>query len=325
MLSAITIALVIGAAVGRTQFEEGRLWADYKDTYGKAYGVAEEAARFSCFQKNLQLIDERNARDSAVHGVNQFADMCEDEFALTHFGVKGAMNRTAGAPMFSAEAAKKAASGSVDWRSKGAVCPIKNQGMCGSCWSFSATGAMEGACEIKTGKLDCLSEQELVSCSGKDGNQGCNGGLMDNAFKWVVGNGGIDSESDYPYTSGSGQTGTCKTEKLANKVCKISSWKDLPKDETQIAATCESSGPIAVAVDAQSGWQTYMGGIMKTCTGTSLDHGVLIVGYGTEGSTPYWIVKNSWGASWGESGYIRLERGTNQCGIDMAASIPIAA
>lgn len=154
----------------------------------------------------------------------------------------------------------------------------------------------------------------------KNGNMGCNGGLMDNAFQWVISNGGIDSESDYPYTSGTGITGSCKTAKESKHVAKFSAYKDVSKSETAMATFVAASGPLAVAVDAESGWQTYSGGIMKTCTGKQLDHGVLVVGYGVDASVDYWIVKNSWGASWGESGYIRLQRGTNQCGINQDPS-----
>jgi len=149
---------------------------------------------------------------------------------------------------------------------------------------------------------------------------------MDNAFKWVIQNGGIDSEMDYPYTSGNGNTGTCDNSKLKNIVAKFSSSADLPNDEAQMATWLATNGPIAVAVDAEQYWQTYKSGILTTCNGRSLDHGVLAVGYGTDSatSTDYWIVKNSWGTVWGEAGYIRLQKGTNQCDINaMPSSIKV--
>eukprot|EP01084_Bolivina_argentea_P229892 387904_1 len=193
----------------------------------------------------------------------------------------------------------------VDWRKQGYVTPVKNQGMCGSCWAFSSTGNMEGQWMKAKGSLVSFSEEELVQCAGSAGNLGCRGGLMDNAFKWVAQNGGIDSESDYPYTSGTGTTGTCKSSKLSNVAASFSSHIDVAQDEEQMAAWVAKNGPLAIAVDAASGWQTYNGGIMSDCYGTSLDHGVLLVGYGTENGTDYWLIKNSWGSGWGEDGYIR--------------------
>jgi C1A family cysteine protease len=174
---------------------------------------------------------------------------------------------------------------------------------------------MEGQNFLKTKKLVALSEEELVQCSN-NGNMGCNGGIMDDAFQWVITNGGIDSENDYPYTSGGGNTGSCVTNKQSNDVAKFTSYKDLPNDEDQMAAWVAQNGPLSIAVDASSGWQQYAGGIVSDCDGQQLDHGVLIVGFGTAGSTPYWIVKNSWGTTWGENGYIRLQKGTNQCGLN---------
>jgi cysteine peptidase B len=169
-----------------------------------------------------------------------------------------------------------------------------------------------------------LSEEELVQCSKNGGDAGCQGGLMDNAFDWVVENHGIDSETDYPYTSGSGITGVCKTAKKSHVVAKFTGHTDMPSDETVMGNWVYTHGPLAIGVDASSGWQSYTGGIVRNCFGTQLDHGVLAVGYDDNNSPPYWIVKNSWAASWGENGYIRLEKGTNQCGINQAASSSIA-
>eukprot|EP00178_Gracilaria_changii_P005491 TRINITY_DN1906_c0_g2_i2.p2 TRINITY_DN1906_c0_g2~~TRINITY_DN1906_c0_g2_i2.p2 ORF type:complete len:281 (+),score=49.67 TRINITY_DN1906_c0_g2_i2:33-845(+) len=260
---------------------------------------------------NDKLNAQSQKLDGALFGINQFADLCADEFK-SHHNLR--IGNTTNEYFKFTPAQVAAAAGSVDWRQKGAVTAIKNQGMCGSCWSFSATGNMEGQVFLKTGTLKGLSEEELVQCS-HNGDMGCNGGLMDNAFQWVIQNNGIDSESDYPYTSGSGRTGTCDNSKLKNVAAKISSYKNVMHSEAEMKAFVSSSGPLSIAVDAASGWQTYMGGIMKNCYGRSLDHGVLIVGYDTSASTPYWIVKNSWGASWGENGYIRLEYGTDQCGL----------
>jgi len=242
--------------------------------------------------------------------------LCEDEFKLRqgllfkpNFKVAPVSNSTN----------PKLPTASIDWREKGAVTHVKNQGMCGSCWSFSATGNMEGQHFMKTGKLVALSEEELVGCSNSAGNLGCNGGLMDNAFQWVIKNKGIDTEADYPYKSGSGNTPACLKKKSSTAAATFSSYIDLPNDEEKMAQWVSTNGPLSIAVDASTGWQTYSGGIVSDCDGSQLDHGVLI-GYGTEKDTPYWIVKNSWGATWGENGYIRLEFGTNQCALNQAPS-----
>jgi cathepsin F/cysteine peptidase B len=301
-------------------------FADYKQTYNRQYSPSEEVSRFKCFRQNLQMIDQFNAKGGAQHGLNAFTDLCSEEFKVMHSLVIPANKTRKNMPALFSPAQVKATAGSVDWRQKGAVTHVKNQGMCGSCWSFSSTGNMEGQYFVKKGKLLSFSEEELVQCS-TNGNMGCNGGLMDNAFEWVVGNGGIDTEGDYPYTSGGGNTGTCNTAKQTKYAATkpmFSGHQDLPNDEDQMATWLSSNGPIAIAVDASSGWQTYSGGIVTDCDGQQLDHGVLLVGYGTDGSTPYWIVKNSWGTGWGENGYIRLQKGTNQCGLNqMPCSITV--
>jgi len=311
--------LVCGCvAVSRTADEEKQMFADFMQTYGRTYTPAEKVTRFNCFVGNLKLIDQRNARDTAIHGINQFTDLCPAEFAKFYLGARPS-NSTR---QMAATNVAVAACSNVDWRMKGAVTGIKNQGQCGSCWSFSATGNMEGQWMLAGHSLVSVSEEELVQCS-HNGNQGCNGGWMDDAFSWVNTNGGIDSEEDYPYTSGGGITGNCINSKLANKVAHFTSYKDITQTEAAMAAQVCSSGPLSIAVDAIT-WSSYTGGIMTDCTGTQLDHGVLIVGFDDNNSPPYWIVKNSWGTSWGEAGYIRLGKGTDQCGLTQAPSTIIA-
>jgi len=186
---------------------------------------------------------------------------------------------------------------SIDWVAKGAVTPVKNQQSCGSCWAFSTTGSIEGAYFVATNKLVSLSEEDLVQCDD-NGDQGCQGGLMDNAFQWVESN-GIAAEGAYPYTSGGGTTGTCNTQKKSQPVVTITGYNDVPaKDEDALKAAV-SKQPVSVAIEAdKNAFQFYSGGVLdNSACGTNLDHGVLLVGYGTEGGKDYWKVKNSWGAS----------------------------
>jgi len=214
---------------------------------------------------------------------------------------------------------------SLDWRTKGGVNAVKNQQQCGSCWAFSATGSMEGLSRTMdgkdTGKLLNLSEQQLVDCSQAQGNQGCNGGLMDNAFQFVIANGGICDEKSYPYVA---QDQTCQT--TCKPVFNIKGFTDVtPGSEDQLMSASTKT-PVSIAIEAdQQVFQFYSGGVLDDAScGTQLDHGVLVVGYGNAASDqkPYWIVKNSWGAQWGEKGYIRMVRGKNQCGLSAEPSYP---
>merc|ERR1712010_32237 len=207
---------------------------------------------------------------------------------------------------------------SVDWRTKGAVTPVKNQGQCGSCWAFSTTGAVEGADFVKTGTLKSYSEQQLVSCSTQ--NNGCNGGLMDYAFQYIEQN-GLEQESEYPYVSGAGQVPACKYSQ-SSAVGTVTNFHDLQSEFAQMKAGLDKS-PVSVAIEAdQMAFQMYSGGILTSGCGDKLDHGVLAVGYGNDSGQDYIIVKNSWGASWGDSGYIKIA--PTQCGILNAASYPVA-
>ena len=253
--------------------------------------------------------------------VNEFADMTFAEFHAKMTGLNAKDNSVLRAANTEGPHMNvKSLAGSLDWRQKGAVTPVKNQQQCGSCWAFSTTGSVEGAHAIKTGNLVSLSEQQLVDCSAAQGNQGCNGGLMDQGFQYIISNKGITTEAAYPYTA---QDGTCKSGVSA--AATLSSFVDVAQGSEADLMKAVNLGPVSIAIEAdQQCFQFYSGGILSDSScGMQLDHGVLVVGYGTENNVDYWIVKNSWGASWGESGYIRLIRGKNECGIAQAASYPV--
>ena len=228
----------------------------------------------------------------------------------------------------------------VNWTKAGGVTPVKDQGYCGSCWSFSATGALEGAYFNKYGKLDSFSEQQLVDCDnlkngGKD--HGCNGGLMDNAFTWISKNGGLCNEFNYPYTSGiTGVPGTCSKNCPLVFGSQIASFIDVKPNSDIDMETALYKQPISIAIDAESReFQLYLSGVFTAACGTNLDHGVLATGYGSLGGINYYSVKNSWSTSWGQSGYILLGKGnepntnkpynsgSGQCGILMEGSYPV--
>ena len=282
------------------------LWNNFKSTYGKKYSGADEIKRRSIFKANLMKGADQEAQNpEASFGMNVYSDLSAEEFKTYHN--LNVPTKASPAKQFSADQVKAAAD-SVDWRAKGAVTQVKNQKQCGSCWAFSTTGGIEGQWKLAGNKLTSLSEQELVSCDKTD--SGCNGGLMDSAFEWLLSahKGQIVTEESYPYTSGDGISGICHDVASKTVGATIDGHKDIAHDEDEMATWVSTNGPLSIAVDATS-WQTYSGGVMSNCESRQLDHGVLIVGYGAD----YWVIKNSWGPSWGESGYIRVKRGTNQC------------
>jgi hypothetical protein len=295
---------------------------------GRKYADAgERARRAAAFEANAAAIAAHNARaDAGLSsyrlGVNHLSDLSADEFAATYLR-PFERARPAG---HEARLPTAGLAESVDWRTQGAVTPVKDQGRCGSCWSFSTTGAVEGAFAIATGALRSLSEQQLCDCSAKEGDHACAGGLMDHGFQYVIDNGGLDSEAEYTYVSGNGTDYKCWTQAEARRVATIDSFKDVPpSDEAQLAAAVGAQ-PVSVAIEADKAvFQHYKSGVFDGVgCGTRLDHGVLAVGY----APGYWIVKNSWGATWGEQGYIRMARGVNAsgaCGITLQASYPVKA
>ncbi len=287
----------------------------------------EELKRLTNWQANMKFVEGHNTyadKFGYTLAMNEYADLSSAEFSQIYNGyrmeLKPQNNDTKiYEPDWSVEVPS-----SVDWRQKGAVSEIKNQGQCGSCWSFSATGSMEGQHFLKAGRMVSLSEQNLIDCSGSYGNNGCNGGIMDYAFRYVIANRGDDTESSYPYLAR--QTSCRFNPSYVGGT--ISSYSDIRRySENDLMNAVGNIGPISVAIDAShSSFQMYHSGVYNepSCSSTRLDHGVLVVGYGTYNGQDYWLVKNSWGTGWGMNGYIMMSRNrNNQCGVATQASYPI--
>jgi len=306
-------------------------WESFKTTHGKNYdGEEEEKLRFGIWKSNLKFVEQHNTEaNQGKHtfwvAINKFADLTSAEFGKIYNGYRMDMHNNKPKvngkvfevdPNFTAPTA-------VDWRTQGYVTDIKDQGQCGSCWAFSTTGSLEGQHFKASGKLVSLSEQNLVDCSTAQGNQGCNGGLMDQAFTYIKVNNGIDTEDSYPYTA---QDGSCSFS-ASNVGATDSGFVDVKsKDESALQQAIATVGPISVAIDAShTSFQLYSHGVYHEllCSQTRLDHGVLAVGYDSDSGKDYYIVKNSWGPSWGNKGYIWMSRNkSNNCGIATAASYP---
>jgi len=302
-------------------------WKEFKTTYGKTYATeTEDYFREQIYHSNVDYIKEHNKQGfSWTLGVNEFADLTHSEFAAQYLAKPVDYSHL---PVQESETNVDALPTLVDWRTKNVVTPIKNQGQCGSCWSSSTTGSVEGQHALATGNLVSLSEENLVACSQAEGNEGCNGGLMTQAFEYIIKNNGIDTEASYPYTSGSGAVGKCKFS-AANVGAHITGYVSIPTGSVASLQNASATvGPISVAMDAGlSSFQLYKSGVYdpKGCSATQLDHGVLVVGYNTGASQAYWIVKNSWGTTWGMQGYFEIAQANNECGLATAASYPTGA
>jgi C1A family cysteine protease len=332
MMKLLVVMALLGFAAALTTHSEQQyqfLFKNWVKQHSKQYHPEEFMPRYDNFKENLEFVKEHNLKNTSFKlSVNHFADMTQEEFRAKYLGYKmvdRSFLRGKNTPV-ELNQVRVALPSSVDWNSAGAVTPVKNQGQCGSCWAFSTTGATEGAWFLAKNSLVSLSEQQLVDCSGAQGNQGCNGGLMDQAFQYIISNGGLCSEADYPYT---GQDGTCNTS--CKKVVTISKFVDVKVNDETALQTASAQQPIAIAIEAdQSVFQFYSSGVLDDAScGVNLDHGVLLTGYGTDSGKDYWTVKNSWGASWGAAGYIKIVRNVNgnwarQCGLTSDPSYPVA-
>jgi len=321
MYSLLLITLFLAVAFATSESEYQAAFTKWMHDNTKSYAASEFQTRYVQFKSNFDFVNTWDAEAKGFEvALNKFADLSLEEFSKTYLGVKydaSKHTRTVASSLPAPPAA-------IDWRTSGYVTPIKDQGQCGSCWSFSTTGSTEGANFKKTQKLVSFSEQELVDCSASFGNQGCDGGLMDSAFKYIIAN-GIVAEEAYPYTA---QDGTCNLSGKT-KVGTVSAYTDVTSgSESDLVAAIGSIGPISVAIDAShSSFQLYSSGVYyeSQCSTSALDHGVLAVGYGANGNKDFYIVKNSWGTVWGTQGYINMARNRdNNCGIATMASYPVA-
>jgi cathepsin L len=322
MKAVLLLAVLVAAALAKTESEYQQSWFDFKAKYSKSYdSFALETTRYNIFKANLDYINQFNAEEHTYTlAVNSFADMTNEEFRAVFLSTPMPL-RSGKSHGHSANVGALPAS--WDWNAKGAVTAIKNQGQCGSCWSFSTTGSVEGCIFIASGKLQGLSEQNLMDCSYTQGNEACNGGLMDDAFKYIITNKGLDTEASYPYTA---ESSTTCNYNAANSGGYVTGYVDVTSGDENALQAAVYIEPVSIAIDAsQSSFQFYSTGVYSdpNCSSTQLDHGVLAIGWGTSSGTAYWIVKNSWGTDWGQNGFIWMARNdNNMCGVATMASYP---
>ncbi|CAN6300475.1 unnamed protein product [Urochloa humidicola] len=299
----------------------------WQAAYNRSYATAEEGERrFQVYRRNMEHIEATNRAGNLTYtlGENQFADLTEEEF-LDLYAMKGmpSVRRDAGRKQANFSGAVYAPP-TVDWRAKGAVTPIKNQGpSCSSCWAFVTAATIESITKIKTGKLVSLSEQELIDCDPYDG--GCNLGYFVNGYRWVIENGGLTTEANYPYQA---RRNYCSRNKAAQHAARISDYVQVPAGEAQLQQAVAQQ-PIAAAIEMGGSLQFYSGGVFAGQCGTRMNHAITVVGYGADANTglKYWLVKNSWGTSWGERGYLRIRRDFTRsglCGIALDLAYPVA-
>jgi cathepsin F len=286
----------------------------FKKKFNKIYSTAEEESyRLGIFASNLEKISSLNEMEGATFGITEFTDLTVDEFRSKKMGyVKSS------SPVYDLDRIElpEATAESVDWRSKGVLTPIKDQGNCGSCWAFSATEAVESFAKLAGNPLRKLSPQQTVSCDKRDG--ACQGGDTSTAYQYMINAGGLESGSSYPYTSGrTDSRGRCDFEK-SDVVQQVRGYTRVREGEQNLASALQK-GPVSICLAAEN-WQNYHGGVMTNaqCGNGGVDHCVQAVGY----TSDYWIVRNQWGTSFGEDGYIRIARGSNACKISNEITYP---
>ncbi|KAK1424800.1 hypothetical protein QVD17_20138 [Tagetes erecta] len=292
--------------------------------HGRVYDTnAEKETRLKIFKKNVEYIESFNSFPYRSYklAINKFADRTENEFKLYNTGHKDPIDSSVTlSTSFKYESVSEVPD-SIDWRKKGAVTQVKNQGGCGSCWAFSTIAAVEGIIQLTTGKLMSLSEQQLIDCDRNDGNGGCSGGNKENAFEYIEKN-GINTEDGYPYQE---VDEACNAYNESVHAARISGYEVVPPNNETALLNAVSQQPVSVSIDVNGDdFRYYSSGVFTGYCGTNLTHDVTVVGYGTHDGVKYWLVKNSWGSGWGFNGYMMIQRDVRPseglCGIAMQAS-----
>ncbi|CAL5085387.1 unnamed protein product [Urochloa decumbens] len=346
--SSLALALLFASLLASTVCGESIIpmlerFQAWQATYNRTYGTPEEfQRRLEVYSENMEFIEETNNLGRSYKlGVNQLADLTYEEFQDTYLmklgevpsapepdeamEQLGIMNEDTSSGGYLNNTDDEAPN-SVDLRTKGAVTPVKNQKQCGSCWAFAAVASIEGVHKIKTGRLVSLSEQEIVDCDRGGNDHGCQGGYPSYAMAWVARNRGLTTESDYPYVSR--QVHQCRRNKLRHHAARISGVQAVRRNNEAALERAVAGRPVAVSIDASRVFQFYKSGVFSGPCSTRLNHAVTVVGYGaTARGRKYWIVKNSWGKTWGEKGYVRMQRRVRarkgMCGIAMEPYYPV--
>merc|ERR1712072_18376 len=299
-------------------------WEDYKLDFDKHYTAEEEAMRYANWKKDTEEVAFHNAMYGSefTQAVNDFSDLTDEEYKeyylSGYIAEEGESESTLYVP------SSEPIPNEIDWRNQGMVTEVKNQGRCGSCYSFSATGALEGQWKKARGQLVSMSEKQIVDCSGRYGNMGCQGGRFQSSWRYIASAGGVESEQAYPYQP---RQGYCRFNRGQVVASCSGSQSTASGSESDLANAIGRVGPVSVAIDASpSSFRRYRSGVhyAPSCSSSRMNHAVLAVGYGSEGGSDYFLVKNSWGYSWGDGGYIKMARNRgNNCGIASDAAFPL--